>query len=67
MLAEYLGRYAKVKGFVCKRRVFQGSLKESEQAILGTTLGSVQIRDTGGYIRRYWGAPERTNPRPGRI
>jgi hypothetical protein len=42
--------HEEVEAFVGKLRDFQGSLDESEQAMLGMILGSAQGGDTGGYI-----------------
>jgi hypothetical protein len=48
---EIRASHEEVEAFVGKLRDFYGSLSESEQAMLGTILGSAQGGDTGGYIR----------------
>jgi hypothetical protein len=48
---EVRASHEEVEAFVGKLRDFHGSLNESEQAMLGTILGSAQGEDTGGYLR----------------
>ena len=50
---EVRATHEEVEAFVGKLRDFQGSLEESEQAMLGTILGSAQGGETGGY-RKPW-------------